>query len=128
MINTSELSTEQSSDQASSGGIRSEFKGYWTMGEAREEMVFPKLKIFESGQIQGSGGDANGTFILRGQVKPDLSFTAMKLYPDHCVYLWGHGEIQEDKLNMADWNQPVPFEEIDSFSGEWGFEGEALDS
>ena len=49
----------------------------------------------------------------------------MKMYPDHCVYLWGNAEIDECKLAIADWNCPVPLEEVDSLNGYWGFE-EAL--
>ena len=46
----------------------------------------------------------------------------MKMYPDHCVYFWGEASIDESKLTMVDWNNPVPLDEIDSFTGKWGFE------
>ena len=46
----------------------------------------------------------------------------MKMYPDHCVFLWGNAGIDERKLEMGDWNCPVSLEEVDSFTGEWGFE------
>ena len=93
-------------------------------------MVFERFKVqSDTGQITANGVDANGTFIVRGTVKLDLSFTAMKMYPDHCVFLWGNSTLDENKLAMADWNNPVPLEEIDSFIGEWGFEeGSSLGS
>ena len=72
--------------------------------------------------MNANGSDANGAFIIRGEVKPDLTFQAMKMYPDHCVFLWGKWSIDESKLNWSDWNNPVPLEEIDGFSGNWGFE------
>ena len=57
-------------------------------------MIFQKFKIDgASGQITANGVDANGTFIVRGEVKPDLSFTALKMYPDHCVFFWGNAGI-----------------------------------
>ena len=86
-------------------------------------MMFERLVVqADTGKITANGADANGTFIVRGEVKPDFSFSAMKMYPDHCVFLWGNSSVDESKLAMADWNNPVPFEEIDSFVGEWGFE------
>ena len=74
--------------------------------------------------MNANGADANGTFIIRGEVRPDLTFSAMKMYPDHCVFLWGNTSIEESKLVMSDWNNPVPLEEIDAFQGNWGFEEE----
>ena len=74
--------------------------------------------------MNANGADANGTFIVRGEVRPDLTFSAMKMYPDHCVFLWGNTSIEESKLVMSDWNNPVPLEEIDAFQGNWGFEEE----
>ena len=85
-------------------------------------MTFQKFKIQENGSITANGADSHGTFIVRGQVKPELTFSAMKMYPDHCVFLWGNAGIDENKLAMSDWNSPPPLEEVDSFEGEWGFE------
>ena len=68
--------------------------------------------------MTANGLDANGTFLIRGEIRPDnLSFQAMKMYPDHCVYLWGDSNIDDSKLTMSDWNNPVPIEEIDAFTG-----------
>ena len=44
------------------------------------------------------------------------------MYPDHCVYFWGKASLEERKIAMADWNKPLPLEEVDGLSGEWGFE------
>ena len=56
----------------------------------------------------------------------NLKFISMSDYAsDHCVYLLGNSGIDEYKLSMADWNCPVPLEEVDSLNGLWGFE-EAL--
>ena len=81
------------------------------------------MRIEETGQVTANGMDANGTFIVRGEVNPnDLTFTGLKLYPDHCVFLWGNAAIDDSKMATVDWNSPVPLEEIDQFTGEWGFE------
>ena len=108
---------------SSSGGLRSNFKGTWTyQGATEQTMLFQKFAISEKGSVSASGTDINGAFMVDGQVEQNLSFRGQKTYPDHCVYLWGTASIDESKLMMADWNKPVPLEEIDHFQGKWGFE------
>ena len=91
-------------------------------------MTFQNFKIEENGSILANGADTNGTFIIKGQVDmTELTFTAMKTYPDHDVNLWGSASINEErKLELAAYQSNMPLDEIESFTGEWGFEeGEA---
>ena len=46
----------------------------------------------------------------------------MKMYPDHCIFMWGEAFIDDSKLAVHDWNRAMPFEEIDRFEGKWGFD------
>ena len=134
-INTCEVnsSTGASSDQQQSNNTpRQPARGWWTMGPQQETMTFQAFKIEENGQILANGADTNGTFIIKGHVEgTELTFTAMKTYPDHDVNLWGQASINEERkaelaAYQSNYASAVPLEELDSFTGEWGFEeGEA---
>ena len=118
----SNKSTSGSSEAAqNSGRIFPSFHGTWTIEDSQESMQFQKLQIHSTGQVTAQGGDANGMFIVRGDVKPDLTFSAMKMYPDHAVFLWGQAGISAENAGAAASATP-PLEQIDSFQGEWGFE------
>ena len=58
--------------------------------------------------MSANGVDLNGTFIVKGLITLDMLFSAIKLYPDHCVHLWGNANLDESKLMMLDWNSPPP--------------------
>ena len=79
-------------------------------------MNINKFETTSGGKMLANGADCNGTFVVRGKVDPFmLSFQATKMYPDHCVFVWGQASIQANK-------QDVQLSDIDVFQGDWGFE------
>ena len=53
-------------------------------------MNINKFETTSGGKMHASGADCNGTFVVRGKVDPFmLSFQATKMYPDHCLFVWG---------------------------------------
>ena len=66
------------------------FNAYWEYSGQRMQMNINKFETTSGGKMHASGADCNGTFVVRGKVDPFmLSFQATKMYPDHCLFVWG---------------------------------------
>ena len=54
------------------------------------QMSVYKFEVSNAGKVTANGADCNGTFCVIGKVDPFyLQFNGTKMYPDHCIFLWG---------------------------------------
>ena len=86
-------------------------------------MEFTKFSVKSDGTVSASGKDQNGSFMVRGTISEDLAVSAMKIYADHCVFLWGQASFVRTHLaSLSPAEKAMAIDEIDAFDGDWGFE------
>ena len=68
-------------------------------------MNLHKFEVSNAGKVTSNGADCNGTFCVIGKVDPFyLQFSGTKMYPDHCIFLWGQAmtsKITDDVVLSA---------------------------